>query len=66
LEDADQGDVVELYDLSQDIKETTNLADQHLDRTREMKAAIGKWKQEVTPRTAEQQEAASDKGQQHE
>jgi arylsulfatase A len=43
-----KGDVVELYDLSQDIKETTNLADQYPERTKAMKAAIDAWKLEVT------------------
>jgi arylsulfatase A-like enzyme len=47
-----KGDVVELYDLSKDIKETTNLADAHPERAAEMKAAIEKWKDEVTPKTA--------------
>jgi len=42
-----KGDVVELYDLSKDIKETTNVADQHPERTKEMKAAIEKWKLDV-------------------
>ncbi len=46
-----KGDVVELYDLRKDIKETTNVADQYPKRTEEMKAAIQKWKQEVTPDT---------------
>lgn len=46
-----KGDVVELYDLSKDIKETTNVADQYPKRTQEMKAAIENWKQEVTPET---------------
>jgi arylsulfatase A len=45
-----KGEVIELYDLSKDIKETTNVADQHPDRTREMKAAIEAWKLEVAPR----------------
>jgi len=44
-----KGDVVELYDLSVDIKETTNVADQHPDRVKEMKSAIEKWKLEVAP-----------------
>jgi len=48
-------DVVELYDLSEDIKETTNVADRYPKRTAEMKAAIGKWKLEVTPKTNVQQ-----------
>jgi hypothetical protein len=47
-----KGDVVELYDLSKDIKETTNLADKYPHRAEEMKAAIEKWKLEVTPGTA--------------
>jgi len=46
--------VVELYDLSKDIKETTNVAEEHPKRTEEMKAAIEKWKQEVTYKTASQ------------
>jgi arylsulfatase A len=37
-----------LYDLSKDIKETTNIAEKHPKRTKEMKAAIDTWKQEVT------------------
>lgn len=45
-----KGNVVELYDLSKDIKETTNVADQYPKRTAEMKAAIEKWKLEVTPK----------------
>jgi len=44
-----KGDVVELYDLSKDIKETTNVADKYPKRAAEMKAAIEKWKLEVTP-----------------
>jgi arylsulfatase A-like enzyme len=47
-----KGDVVELYDLSKDIKETTNIADKYPRRTEEMKAAIEKWKLAVTPETA--------------
>ncbi|MCF7957352.1 MAG: sulfatase-like hydrolase/transferase, partial [Phycisphaerae bacterium] len=43
-----KGDVVELYDLSKDIKETTNVADKYPKRTKEMKAAIETWKHEVT------------------
>ncbi|NQU74825.1 MAG: sulfatase-like hydrolase/transferase, partial [Planctomycetes bacterium] len=49
-----KGDVVELYDLSKDIKETTNVADQYPKRTAEMKAAIETWKLEATPETASQ------------
>jgi arylsulfatase A-like enzyme len=45
-------DVVELYDLSKDIKETTNIADKYPQRAETMKAAIEKWKLEVTPGTA--------------
>ena len=48
-----KGDVVELYDLSQDIKETTNLAERHPKRTKAMKAAIDTWKQEVTRQSKE-------------
>lgn len=43
-------DVVELYDLSRDIKETTNVAARFPKRAAEMKAAIEKWKQAVSPR----------------
>lgn len=42
-----KGDVVELYDLSKDVKETTNVADLHPERTKEMKAAIAQWKLDV-------------------
>ena len=45
-----KGDVVELYDLSKDIKEITNVADQNPERTQTMKAAIDKWKQQVAPK----------------
>jgi hypothetical protein len=48
------GDVVELYDLSRDIRETTNVADEYPERSREMKAAIDKWKAEVTLETTSQ------------
>ena len=44
-----KGDVVELYDLSNDIKETKNIAAQHPERCKEMKAAIEEWKLEVSP-----------------
>ncbi len=47
-----KGDVVELYDLSIDIKETTNIADKYPERTKQMKAAIEEWKLEVTPEPA--------------
>jgi len=43
-----KGDVVELYDLSNDIKETKNIAAQHPERCKEMKAAIEEWKLEVS------------------
>lgn len=49
-----KGDVVELYDLSQDIKETTNVKDKFPKRTAAMKAAIEKWKREVTRPNAPQ------------
>ena len=48
-----KGDVIELYDLSQDIKETTNIAEKHPKRTKAMKAAIDAWKLEVTPQSHE-------------
>lgn len=54
-----KGDVVELYDLSSDISETTNVADRHIHRTKEMKAAIETWKQEVTRQPVLQREAAA-------
>ena len=47
-----KGEVVELHDLSKDIKETTNIADKYPQRAEEMKAAIEKWKLEVTLGTA--------------
>ncbi len=49
-----KGDSVELYDLSQDIMETTNIADKHPERTEKMKEAIDLWKLEVTPVTTSQ------------
>ena len=49
-----KGDVIELYDLSRDIREMTNIADKYPERTREMKAAIEKWKSEVTSDTTSQ------------
>ncbi len=60
-----KGDIVELYDLSRDIKESTNVSDKFPKRSEEMKAAIEKWKLAVTPRTAPQPEAASVTGKQH-
>ena len=45
-----KGDVVELFDLSRDIKETTNVDDKFPERASEMKAAIERWKLAVTPR----------------
>lgn len=47
-------DVVELYDLSRDIKETKNIADQYPERAKEMMAAIEKWKLEVAPKRTPQ------------
>ena len=44
-----KGETVELYDLSKDMKETTNIAEKHPQRAEEMKAAIEIWKLEVTP-----------------
>ena len=38
---------VGLYDLSQDISEATNLADQHPDRVKTMLAALDAWKTDV-------------------
>ena len=38
---------VGLYDLSKDIGETTNLAEQHPDRVKEMLAALAAWKADV-------------------
>ena len=43
-----RGDVVELYDLSRDIRETTDVRDKYPGRTKEMKRAIEKWKLEVS------------------
>jgi arylsulfatase A-like enzyme len=48
-----RGDEIELYDLSRDIKETTNVADKYIKRTEKMKAAIEKWKIEVTAQLKE-------------
>lgn len=42
-----KGNNVELYDLSEDIKETTNVADRFPERTEAMKAAIEQWKLDV-------------------
>jgi len=44
-----RGDEVELYDLSSDIKETTNIAADHPDRVKQMTEAIARWKAEVAP-----------------
>jgi len=49
-----KGDSVELYDLSLDMRETTNIADKYPERTEKMKAAIEKWKLEVSPATTSQ------------
>ena len=40
-------DVIALYDLNSNIKETTNVKDKYPDRTKEMKAAIERWKLEM-------------------
>jgi len=42
-----RGDLIELYDLSKDIRETDNVADKYPERTIKMKAEIEKWKMEV-------------------
>ncbi len=42
-----KGDVVELYDLSNDIKESQNVADLFPERVEKMKSAIEEWKIEV-------------------
>ncbi len=42
-----KGDNVQLFDLSKDIAEQTNLAEEHPERAKEMKQAIEKWKGEV-------------------
>lgn len=60
-----KGDVVELYDLSKDVKETTNIANKYPQRAERMKAAIEKWKLDVTPQTGPQREATSIPGEQH-
>ena len=41
---------VQLFDLSKDIGETTNLADKHPERASTMKTAIEAWKEEVKPK----------------
>jgi arylsulfatase A-like enzyme len=46
-----KGDTVELYNLSQDIRETINIKDKYPERTEKMKEAIDLWKLEVTPVT---------------
>ena len=43
-----KGDKVELYDLSMDIKETTNVADKYPERAKSMKDAIEDWKKRIT------------------
>ena len=40
-------DDIELYDLSRDIKETTNVAEQFPERAAEMKKAVDAWKRET-------------------
>ena len=44
-----KSDVIELYDLSKDIKESVNLVDKFPRRTKKMKSAIDKWKLDVSP-----------------
>ena len=43
-----KADKVELYDLSQDVGERTNLVEEQPDRAKQMKAAIVAWKEDVT------------------
>ncbi len=45
-----KGEVVEFYDLSKDIKETTNLADEFPKRASQMRAAIKAWKAGISPK----------------
>ena len=42
-----KGNDIELYDLHSDIKETTNVRDDHPERAARMKASIEEWKREV-------------------
>ncbi|MBW1612375.1 MAG: sulfatase-like hydrolase/transferase [Deltaproteobacteria bacterium] len=42
-----RGDLIELYDLNKDIRETDNIADKYPERTKKMKADIEQWKMEV-------------------
>lgn len=42
-----RGDVIELYDLSNDIRETNNIVERYPEIAKEMKAAIDKWKSDV-------------------
>ena len=44
-----KGEEVQLYDLEADIKETTNIADQHPEQVKTMQKAIEQFKQTVTP-----------------
>ncbi len=46
-------DVVELYDLDRDIKETTNVAAQFPKVAASMQAAIDQWKRQVGPQSAD-------------
>lgn len=43
-----KGDGIELYDLSRDIRETTDVRDKYPGRTKKMMKAIEKWKLEVS------------------
>ncbi len=49
-----KGDIIELYDLSRDIKETTNIADKYPERAAQMKAAIEEWKNEMSSNSINQ------------
>lgn len=44
-----KGDAIQLFDLEADIKETTNVADQHPERVKVMREAIEHFKATVTP-----------------
>ncbi|MFK7789781.1 MAG: sulfatase [Phycisphaeraceae bacterium] len=44
-----KGDAIQLFDLEADIKETTNVADQHPERVKVMRQAIEQFKTTVTP-----------------
>jgi len=42
-----KGEIIGFFDLIKDIKETNYITGKHHERTKEMKADIGKWKVEV-------------------